>query len=172
MLLQKKYVFAAFGVLSGMVILYALVRARKDGKENSKQKEKNNPVAGSATVKGMASLEADARKKFEQFFARAKKAGYTLMLVSARRDCAKQDNLYAQGRTKPGKIITYAKCGESDHNLGLAIDVAPVINGKVNYKVPKGYWEGLAKIANSLGLGWGGRWANLKDVVHFSAGSR
>lgn len=167
MSLQKKYVFVAFGVLSGIVILYALVSAKK--KSINVSSPKNIPVKGAV---GMASLEADARKKFEQFFALAKKAGYTLILVSARRDCAKQDNLYAQGRTKLGKIITYAKCGESDHNLGLAIDVAPVINGKVNYKVPKGYWEGLAKIANSLGLGWGGRWTNLKDLIHFSAGSR
>jgi LAS superfamily LD-carboxypeptidase LdcB len=172
MALEKKYVFATFGVLSGIVILYALVRAKKSTDNTiTSISSSTNPTAGSA-AKGLASLEEGARKKFEQFFALAKKEGYTLILVSARRDCAKQDNLYAQGRTKPGKIITYAKCGESDHNLGLAIDVAPVINGKVNYKVPKGYWEGLAKIANSLGLGWGGRWANLKDVVHFSAGSR
>ena len=33
-----------------------------------------------------------------------------------------QNHLYAQGRTKPGKIVTYAKGGQSYHNFGLAFE--------------------------------------------------
>jgi len=34
-----------------------------------------------------------------------------------------QDDLYAIGRTVPGKIVTNAKGGESAHNFALAVDI-------------------------------------------------
>ena len=40
------------------------------------------------------------------------------------RTMAVQAALYAQGRTRPGQIVTYAEPGDSAHNVGLAIDVA------------------------------------------------
>lgn len=40
------------------------------------------------------------------------------------RSFERQDELYAQGRTKKGPIITYAKGGRSFHNYGLASDWA------------------------------------------------
>jgi len=39
------------------------------------------------------------------------------------RTLERQDDLYAQGRTKAGKIVTRAKAGYSMHNYGLAIDL-------------------------------------------------
>jgi peptidoglycan L-alanyl-D-glutamate endopeptidase CwlK len=39
------------------------------------------------------------------------------------RTFAEQDGLYAQGRSKPGAIVTNAKGGQSYHNYGLAIDI-------------------------------------------------
>ena len=40
------------------------------------------------------------------------------------RSRAEQTKLYAQGRTSLGKIVTYAKAGQSPHNYGLAFDIA------------------------------------------------
>lgn len=39
------------------------------------------------------------------------------------RTFAEQEALYAQGRTKPGKVVTNAKAGMSYHNYGLAVDI-------------------------------------------------
>jgi len=44
------------------------------------------------------------------------------------RTFAEQDALYAQGRTKPGKIVTNAKGGQSYHNFGLACDIVLLID--------------------------------------------
>ena len=169
MVFQRKYVFLTVGVVSVAVIFSVIHFSRK---KSPKEEEKKKTAPKASEPKGLASLTPAAKKKIEQFFALAKKAGKPLLLVSAKRSCERQNELYAQGRTKPGKIITHAKCGQSDHNLGLAVDVAPLINGKVNYNVPRSYWEELAKIAATVGLGWGGRWTNLNDLVHFSAGSK
>ena len=38
------------------------------------------------------------------------------------RSFAEQDAIYAQGRTKVGDIVSYAKGGQSFHNYGLATD--------------------------------------------------
>ena len=37
-----------------------------------------------------------------------------------------QAMLYAQGRSRPGKIVTQAKPGQSYHNYGLAFDWVPL----------------------------------------------
>lgn len=49
-----------------------------------------------------------------------------------------QDEIYSQGRTKPGKIVTYAKGGQSYHNYGLAIDVVFLVDkdGNGTYEEP------------------------------------
>jgi hypothetical protein len=41
----------------------------------------------------------------------------------------RQKELYAQGRTKPGNIVTYAKAWSSFHQYGLAVDFVLYING-------------------------------------------
>jgi peptidoglycan L-alanyl-D-glutamate endopeptidase CwlK len=43
------------------------------------------------------------------------------------RTLTRQAELYAQGRTVPGRIVTQAKPGRSFHNYGLAIDWVPLI---------------------------------------------
>ncbi|SVE43245.1 uncharacterized protein METZ01_LOCUS496099, partial [marine metagenome] len=45
-----------------------------------------------------------------------------LFVVHTLRTYAEQDDLYEQGRTEPGKIVTNARGGKSWHNFGLAID--------------------------------------------------
>jgi len=49
---------------------------------------------------------------------------------------AEQNELYAQGRTKSGKVVTFAKGGQSMHNYGLAIDIVLLVdkNGDGKYE--------------------------------------
>ncbi len=78
-----------------------------------------------------------------------------------------QDELYAQGRTKPGKIVTNARAGESYHNYGLAIDVVEI---KPNFGYEKGYdqkrWSLIGKEGKAMGFEWGGDFKNLVDKPH------
>lgn len=79
------------------------------------------------------------------------------------RSSEEQDELYAQGRTKPGNIVTRAKGGTSYHNYGLAIDICTLENGKPDFGAMNARFE---KIAESYGLEWGGNWTH-KDLPHF-----
>ena len=96
------------------------------------------------------------------------------------RTFAEQDGLYAQGRTKPGKVVTNAKGGQSYHNYGLAIDVVLLIdrdkNGthetaswdtKPDYDGDgKSDWQEIVTIFKRYGWAWGGDW-KFYDAPHF-----
>ena len=85
-----------------------------------------------------------------------------------------QDELYAQGRTKPGAIVTKAKGGESRHNFGVAIDICLLTqNPSDTYNldidtnnVGISDWYQVVQIAKDLGFEWGGDWKK-KDLPHF-----
>ena len=94
-----------------------------------------------------------------------------LFVVHTLRTYEEQNELYKQGRSKPGKIITKARGGESFHNWGLAIDVAFEEDGTQHpiWETTNDelyYWELLGKIGESIGFEWGGRY-RLKDYGHF-----
>lgn len=81
-----------------------------------------------------------------------------------------QEELFAQGRTKPGKIITNARAGQSKHNpgpdgLARAFDVAFRCGDKG--ATWDGPWDTLGKVADLVGLRWGGNWHGFKDYPHF-----
>ena len=87
----------------------------------------------------------------------------------------RQSELYAQGRTEPGKIVTYRdgynKKSKHNHILALAFDVYAWIDGRANWN-PEYY----LKIAEAIKLSadtfdikikWGGDWQSFKDYPHF-----
>lgn len=74
--------------------------------------------------------------------------------------------LYAQGRTKPGSIVTNAAAGQSYHNYGLAFDFEMLTNGKADWTVGPN-WMKVVEVMKSYGMTWGGDFPNLKDNPHF-----
>ncbi|NVO84296.1 M15 family metallopeptidase [Hymenobacter terrestris] len=83
----------------------------------------------------------------------------------------RQNELYAQGRTKAGLVVTYKRGGQSKHNQGPptpAMDVAFLLaDGSVS-------WSGLllSKFARLMKYAdarvvWGGDWPSFKDRPHF-----
>lgn len=95
----------------------------------------------------------------------AKKKIY-LIITEGFRTKKYQDQLYAKGRTKPGKVVTNAKGStySSQHMWGIAFDIA------IQYK--KDLYDintikKVAKIAKGIGLGWGGDWKSIVDTPHF-----
>lgn len=113
----------------------------------------------------IADLVPRVQVKARAFIAACKAVGIDVILTSTYRDEASQDDIFAQGRTKPGHIVTDARGGDSFHNYRLAFDFAPLVNGKPN-------WDNLAlfarcgAIAESVGLEWAGRWTKFKEMAH------
>lgn len=94
------------------------------------------------------------------------RGGNDIVITQTLRTFAEQDALYAQGRTKPGAIVTNARGGYSFHNHGVAFDVCPVIGGKAIWN-DLSLFRALGEIGMRLGLEWGGTWASFPDYPHF-----
>jgi peptidoglycan L-alanyl-D-glutamate endopeptidase CwlK len=99
------------------------------------------------------------------------KAKMPIVLTFGYRSIEQQDRLYAQGRTKPGKIVTNARGGQSPHNYGLAIDLAPLKNGKIDWNDLK-LFEEMVRLGkevareHNLPLTFGADFKSLKDLPH------
>jgi len=105
--------------------------------------------------------------KARQLIEQAYREGINVIITQGLRTIEEQNELYAQGRTKPGKIVTNAKGGYSYHNFGLAFDFALLKDdGSVSWNVDD-KWKRVAQIGKSLGLEWGGDWKDFKDYPHF-----
>jgi peptidoglycan L-alanyl-D-glutamate endopeptidase CwlK len=105
--------------------------------------------------------------RVEEFLASARLAGIDLLVTSTYRDNASQDALYAQGRTKPGKIVTNAKAGQSWHNYRCAVDVVPVVAGKPRWDVKDTVWQEVGRLGKAAGLEWAGDWKRFREYPHF-----
>lgn len=103
----------------------------------------------------------------KEFLSRANRetAPYITFITDGFRSNAEQTALYAQGRTKPGKVVTNAKAGESLHNYGLAVDVAFQLNGQLHYLDE--LYRKIVPHARELGIEWGGDWKSFPDKPHF-----
>lgn len=110
-------------------------------------------------------LHPKVKAMAEKFLCECKAAGLNVTIYSTYRDHESQNELYAQGRTKPGKVVTKAKGGDSFHNWKVAFDAAPIVNGSIPWNDAK-LFEKMGAIGESVGLEWGGRW-KFKDMPHF-----
>ena len=110
----------------------------------------------------------ELQEKAQQLIAECKKQGLIVKLGECFRTVAEQDNLYAQGRTKPGSIVTNAKGSSysSMHQWGVAFDVIRN-DGKGAYNDNDGWFSKVGRIGKSLGLEWGGDWTSPVDKPHF-----
>lgn len=85
-------------------------------------------------------------------------------IISGMRTYAEQNALYAQGRTAPGRRVTNAPAGFSNHNFGLAWDIG-VFDG-ADYLEESPLYAKAGRIGRGLGLEWGGDWRK-PDEPHF-----
>jgi peptidoglycan L-alanyl-D-glutamate endopeptidase CwlK len=94
----------------------------------------------------------------------AAKVGCDVKMISGTRSYMEQDALYARGRTTPGKKVTNAAAGHSNHNFGLAFDIG-VFRGR-EYCGEHPLYNELGTLGKSLGLEWGGDW-KFCDEPHY-----
>lgn len=110
------------------------------------------------------------------------KEGMPFKVYSGLRTFEQQNELYAIGRTRrmSDHIVTKAKGGQSMHNYGLAVDLAPLNlltedpddlwwpkpsrkKGKIWFALEEAITD--VSDANLLDIEWGGRW-KFRDVPH------
>lgn len=95
--------------------------------------------------------------------------GYEMVLVEGYRSPERQAELMAGGQA------TRAGAWQSCHQYGLAIDAAPIRNGKLQWDMGdawtrQGYML-YGELAAQAGLEWGGSWRSIKDYVHVELAS-
>jgi peptidoglycan L-alanyl-D-glutamate endopeptidase CwlK len=92
-------------------------------------------------------------------------SGIAIKVISGLRTYDEQNDLYAQGRTKPGKIVTNARGGYSNHNFGIAFDIGVFEGSRYLDDSPK--YKAVGVLGVDLGLEWGGNWKTIQDEPHF-----
>jgi peptidoglycan LD-endopeptidase CwlK len=98
--------------------------------------------------------------------------GFEVLIYCTLRLSFEQSELYALGRTVPGKIVTNAKPGKSLHNpdafgKSWAFDAVPMLNGKAMFH-DGALIDRMGLLGEGVGLEWAGRWrGRLRERVHF-----
>ena len=125
----------------------------------------------------------------QQFLHNCTASGVDVLITCTWRSPEEQESLYAQGRTKPGKIVTNARAGQSAHNYtlnglpaALAIDVVPMRNGKPVWGLSGDgmddnpadddrddleLWQKVRSAGESAGLESASRWKSFREWPHF-----
>lgn len=127
------------------------------------------------TIANLDSLNKKALAKFEPFLQEAElameKQGVTIEVISGLRSYSAQAALFAQGRTKPGPIVTKARPGSSWHNFGLAIDLGLFMNSKyldeASPTLADKLYTTIGSIAAKHGIKWAGNWKSFRESPHF-----
>lgn len=110
-------------------------------------------------------LHPKARGIFKSFIEDAETGlDITLRVTQGLRTFEEQSLIYAQGRTLPGPIVTNAKPGYSFHNWGLAIDVCPLVKGKLDWSFD---FVKLKLYSDKYLIKWGGTFKSIMDKPHF-----
>ncbi|MES2653088.1 MAG: peptidoglycan-binding protein [Bacteroidota bacterium] len=129
---QQKNKLKVDAVVGGQTWLSIYLRTETPRKPVSKIDRYNNimhlhPTVRMAVVKVYTQLQSE---------------GIPFKIFEAFRHPERQADLYAQGRTKPGNIVTYAQPWSSYHQYGLAVDFVLLINGNWSWdtKKEKGKW--------------------------------
>lgn len=115
------------------------------------------------TSRDLAELLSAAQTACRLLFQECYKAGITnIFITETYRSQERQNYLYAQGRTRPGQIVTWTL--NSNHKSRLAWDIA-VGPPQSLYDVTT--LNRVGAIARKLGITWGGDWVGSIDRPHF-----
>lgn len=121
-------------------------------------------------------LNPNLLEKVDRVLAAMAALGFPMKIVQGLRTVEEQQALFAQGRTKPGKVVT--NCDgvrkKSNHQaaadgLGRAVDCA-FVDDKTTPEdetwSEKSPWTAYGAVAKAVGLVWGGDWKGINDRPH------
>lgn len=112
------------------------------------------------TCRDINELTPLAQKACRLFLKKCSEEGLRIFITETYRSQARQNSLYAQGRTTSGLIVTWTK--SSRHTSRMAWDIACVGDNLYDAEV----LNKAGAIAKELGIIWGGEW-NVPDRPHF-----
>jgi peptidoglycan L-alanyl-D-glutamate endopeptidase CwlK len=105
-----------------------------------------------------------AKKEYQTLYPSAPQP----FLTCVYRSNDEQTQLYAQGRTAKGKIVTNAKAGQSKHNKmpSEAFDIGFItLDKKLSWDLK--HFKNFAAIIKPKGIKWGGNFLSIPDAPHF-----
>lgn len=114
----------------------------------------------SKTCRDINELTPTAQKACRLFLKKCEEAGLNIFITETYRSQERQNELYAQGRTEPGQIVTWTL--HSRHTSRRAWDIA--VNGGNLYDMS--VIRKAGEIGQQLGITWGGIWSP-PDYAHF-----
>ena len=106
-------------------------------------------------------LDQDTQAAVKEFVRICKEKGLPIKIFETYRPQARQDYLYAQGRTRPGNKVTWTL--NSFHTTRRAFDV---IHKDLLWNAPESFWKAVAEVGKSIGLNSGYYWTK-QDRPHF-----
>lgn len=115
-----------------------------------------------AIIKDMSALTPKAQEACKLFLSECENQGLKVRITETYRSQERQNDLYAQGRTKAGQIVTWTK--KSRHTSRRAWDICQDIKGQ-EYS-DSAFFAQCGEIAKGLGITWGGTW-KIPDKPHF-----
>ena len=114
------------------------------------------------TIRDIGELSVNAQSACRLFLEECKKQGLNVLITETYRSQERQNYLYAQGRTRAGKKVTWTK--NSRHTSRRAWDICKNVRGEEYSDVS--FFKACGKVAKSLGITWGGDW-KTPDLPHF-----
>lgn len=110
-------------------------------------------------------LRSDVAANCRIWLERCRAAGLNVLITNTVRDREYQEYLYAQGRTRPGSIVTNGRTPtfHSDR-AGLAFDFCKNVRGH-EYD-DAAFFRKVAALAKEMGFSWGGNWRSFPDSPH------
>jgi peptidoglycan L-alanyl-D-glutamate endopeptidase CwlK len=99
--------------------------------------------------KAIATLLPQVQPYARALVKKAAQHGITIKVIAGMRTYDEQNELFTQGRTKPGRIVTNARGGFSNHKFGIAFDVG-VFEG-ANYLGESPKYKAVGALGMDLG---------------------
>lgn len=132
-------------------------------------------MSDKVSINRIAKIHPKLRAEAATILLEIQAKGIDIRITQGLRTIAEQDALYAQGRTKPGNIVTKAKGGSSFHNFGLAVDFCLLRkDGTISFdmkedmdKDGKKDWMEVVEVFKAHGWTWGGNFKSIIDTPHF-----
>lgn len=115
--------------------------------------------------RGIEKLHPELIPVCNKFTTMCRERGLNVLITETFRTKKEQEELYSQGRTKPGSIVTNAPYPKSPHCWGVAFDFCRGQRGR-EYDDSDGFFARCGAVGKELGLFWGGDFKSFTDKPH------